>query len=242
MFLLQSKPTLIAAITETNVFSWIKSALTERRNARNGYVRFYPLLTKSILLGLPCALVFWYQQIHAPIKYGPGVKVRDEPEQIMLAANAENVMKDGWTLKPLAQYTFKARTLGLKRYQGDAADALAPYDLAVGWGRMSDEAVLERLNISQDKRYYHWRYWGTAPIPESEIINHSANIHLIPADENVAQCIAFLRVGSLVQMSGWLVEATHQGADKPWRSSLTRNDEGNGSCEILYVRSLIVTK
>ncbi len=177
-----------------------------------------------------------------PIKYGPGVMIWNEPEQIMLVANAENVLKDGWTLKPLAQYTLNARTLSLKRYQGDAAAALAPYDLAVGWGRMSDEAVLERLDISQDNRYYHWRYWGAAPIPESEIINHSANIHLIPADENVAQSIASLRVGSQVQMSGWLVEATHQGADKPWRSSLTRNDEGDGSCEILYVRSLIVTK
>ncbi len=168
--------------------------------------------------------------------------IQGEPEQIMLASASANVLKDSWTLKPLAQFTIKARALGLKHYRGDACASLAPYDLAAGWGRMSDEAVLERLEILQDNRFYHWRYWGAAPIPESEIISHSANIHLIPADDNVAQSIASLRVGSLVHMSGWLVEATYPGANKPWRSSLTRDDAGDGACEILYVRSLTLMK
>ena len=230
------------AITETNVFLWMKSALTEDRYARNGYVRFYPLLTKSLLLGLPFATVIWYHQNQSPIKYGPGVMVQDEPEQTMLPTASENVRKDGWTVKPLAQYKLKARALSLKRYRGGDSASLAPYDLAVGWGRMSDESVLERLEISQENRFFHWRYWGSPPIPEEEIITHSANIHLIPADESVAQSIASLRVGSLVQMSGWLVEATHPGANRPWHSSLTRDDQGEGACEILYVRSLILMK
>lgn len=168
--------------------------------------------------------------------------VRDEPVQVMLPDASEKVWKNGWNLKPLAQYTLKARALGLRRYQGDATASLAPYDLAVGWGCMSDETVLERLEISQDNRYFHWRYWGAPPIPDNEINAHSANIHLIPADDRVAQSIASLRVGSLLQMSGWLVEAAHPGSEKPWRSSLTREDEGEGACEIYYVRSLVVTK
>ncbi len=215
-------------------------ALTEGRNARNEYVRFPPLFTKLLLLGVPCALVFWYQKDHAPIKYGPGVMVKEEPEQTVLTTFAQPVLKNGWTLKPVAQYTIKARVLGLRRYQDGASASLAPYDLTVGWGRMSDETVLDRLEISQSDRFYHWRYWGAAPIPEDEIITHSANIHLIPADDSVAQSIASLRIGSLVQMSGWLVDATYPGADKPWRSSLTRDDEGAGACEILYARSLFL--
>lgn len=216
--------------------------MTEDENARNCYVRFLPFLTKTFLLGFPSALLFWHHQIHAQIKHGAGVLVRDEPVQVMISSASENIRANGWTLKPLAQYTMKARTLGLRSYQDDAVAGLAPYDFAAGWGRMSDEAVLERMEISQDNRRYHWRYWGAAPIPEQEITTHSANIHLIPADDSVAQSIASLRIGSLVEMSGWLVEATHPGADKPWRSSLTRDDEGEGACEILYVRSLILMK
>lgn len=223
---------------ETNDFSAMKPALTKSAIARVCGVRLLPLLTKAMILGLPSALLLWHHQKHAPIKYGPGVMVRDEPVQVMLSSSVEYAQANGWTLKPLAKFTLNARTLGLKHYQGDAIAGLAPYDLAAGWGRMSDEAVLERLDISQDNRHYHWSYWGTPPIPEEEITLHSANVHLIPADENVAQCISSLRVGSLVQMSGWLVEATHPGADKPWRSSLSRDDSGDGACEIFYVRRL----
>jgi hypothetical protein len=71
------------------------------------------------------------------------------------------------------------------------------------------------------------------------MITHSANNHLIPADDSVRDQIAALRVGSLVKISGFLVEATHPQADHPWRSSLTRDDTGDGACEIIYVRNVI---
>jgi hypothetical protein len=35
------------------------------------------------------------------------------------------------------------------------------------------------------------------------------------------------------------VEASHPHARKTWRSSLSRDDEGEGACEILYATSLI---
>ena len=35
-----------------------------------------------------------------------------------------------------------------RRYRYDAVEKLAPYDLAVGWGSMSDQQVLDKLSIS----------------------------------------------------------------------------------------------
>jgi hypothetical protein len=182
--------------------------------------------------------VAWLKTTGQPLHYPPGVLISGEPAQTKVTAREIPFVKSGWTLKPLASYAIEARVLGRERYRRDATAALAPWDLALGWGRMSDESVLERLDISQGNRFYHWQYWGQPPLPEKDIISHSANVHVIPADAAIEARIESLRVGALVKLEGWLVEASHPQADRPWRSSLTRDDDGEGACEILYVRSV----
>ena len=175
----------------------------------------------------------------APIPHAPGTLILKEPEQVIFSSTQPVIEKKGWTLKPLAIFTIEARVLGVMPCSGDPSDDLAPYDLALGWGRMSDTAVLERLDITQSNRFYHWRYWGEKPpIPEGEIITHSTNMHVIPDDDGVLKQISSLHLGSLVKLSGYLVEATHPKASKPWRSSLSRDDEGEGACELMLVRNV----
>jgi len=156
----------------------------------------------------------------------------------MLAKSQASIVKNGWTLEPLAAFSLDARVLGVKSYSDDFSASLAPLDLAVGWGAMSDTTVLDRMDITQRDRFYLWRYWGKAPIPEKEIVTHSANMHIVPADDSILGKLKSLRKGSLVHLSGNLVEATHPKSNKPWRSSLTREDEGEGACELFYVKSL----
>ena len=190
----------------------------------------------ALLVVIASASFVWRQ--YASISHAPGVLVSREPEQQLFPHLQPPIFRNGWTLKPLAIYTIEARVLSKERYTGDSVASIAPYDLVLGWGRMSDTAVLERLDISQSNRFYHWQCWGDMPIPEKEMVSHSANNHLIPADDSIRDQIAALRVGSLVKISGFLVEATHPQADHPWRSSLTRDDTGDGACEIIYVRNI----
>ncbi|RMH54721.1 MAG: hypothetical protein D6685_14545, partial [Bacteroidetes bacterium] len=121
-------------------------------------------------------------------------------------------------------------------YRTDEHARLAPYDLAVGWGPMSDTAVLDDLTITQMHRFYRWqtrRY----PIPRAEIIRHSTNIHIIPADDAVAGAVSRLRPGHLVRLRGRLVHVL--GADGArWRTSLSRTDAGMGACEILWLEAV----
>ena len=50
-----------------------------------------------------------------------------------------------------------------------------------------------------------------------------------------------LRIGTLIHLSGELVEAT--GPDiGTWRSSLSRTDDGNGACELVLVEELSTMK
>jgi hypothetical protein len=151
-----------------------------------------------------------------------------------LRADAPPILHaQGVAFKPLAAFAAKARVLARADYHWDALAAFAPIDLALGWGRMSDSAVLQDIDVSQSVRFYFWRV-RRFPIPEREIIESSANMHLIPADTGVARAIARTRVGDVVDFAGYLVEIDWPDGSKA-RSSLTRGDSGSGACEIVWV-------
>ena len=110
-----------------------------------------------------------------------------------------------------------------------------PVDVAVGWGPMSDEGVLSGLNISQNNRFFFYRWENRPPIPSKDIAAHAANIHVISVNDEVAQTVRRLRRGEVVTMRGFLVNAARDGGWH-WRSSLSRTDTGRGACELFYVQ------
>lgn len=174
-----------------------------------------------------------------PIEHEPGVLVPEEPRQLALNGDDPPIQTGDWTLTPLAGYIIQARVLSTKRYRSDLTAEIAPTDLLLGWGPMSDSAILRTMSFRQNNRFGFWTFGGDCPLPEAEISKHAANTHLILANESVRRRIASLKVGSLVRLRGQLVEARHADGGKPWRSSLTRTDRGDGACEIIYVESVI---
>jgi hypothetical protein len=159
------------------------------------------------------------------------------PEQ-RAATSSHALTLNGYQIVPLADFSIEARVLSTKHYNlGREAD-LAPVDLALGWGRMSDETVLARIDVSQSGRFYFWRT-DDFPIPREEIETHSANMHMVPADKLIERQLEQVRPGQVVSIRGQLIEA--QASDGwRWRSSLTRQDTGNGACELVLVKSLSV--
>lgn len=137
-------------------------------------------------------------------------------------------------INALAGFSLEARVLGRKRYSQGEEARFSPLDLALGWGPMRETAVLQQLDISQSGRWYHYRWSGQAPIPPGEIVRSSANMHMIPANDGVARALRGVREGDRIRLQGWLVNI--EAADGwRWRSSLTRDDTGNGACELVYV-------
>lgn len=172
------------------------------------------------------------------IVHGPGVLVAEEPYQRSLGSAATQTIND-FQVTPLARFSIRARVLASKDYYFGREADLSPVDLALGWGRMSDETVLQNINISQAGRFYYWRV-NAFPIPREEIESHSANMHMIPADANVKKALQNIRVGNVVQLHGYLVEARTADGWR-WKSSLTRDDTGYGACELVLVESIEVS-
>lgn len=174
------------------------------------------------------------------VHLGPGVMAPAAPQQVNIHSPVSRRVNE-YDITELAAFDIRAKVLSKKNYRlGREAD-LSPTDLALGWGNMSDESVIEKFKISQSGRFYYWRV-NSWPIPKHEIETHSANMHLIPANSSVKRAIGKIRQGDIVEISGSLVNVISNNGDWRWNSSLTRNDTGNGACELLWVRSIhIVT-
>ena len=189
-----------------------------------------------ILLAIVVAVVGW-NYLHRPIDYPPGILISSEPQQIATADAP--LVRGTFNLKPLAHLELDARVLHRKVYRWDRQAALVPVDLALGWGPMSDQRVLDRLKITQSMRFYWFEYKMPPPILQEEIISHSTNLHVIPSTREIDSRCKSLRAGALVHLSGDLVEATAPGMGA-WRSSLSRTDTGNGACELMWVKEMSI--
>jgi hypothetical protein len=172
-----------------------------------------------------------------PVAHEPGVLVPDAPRQSALA-DAPAFQHEDYLIQPLARYVLKARVLSRRDYRFDAGASLSQTDLALGWQRMSDSAVLERMRIEQGARWYIWRA-DVPPLPVGEITRSSANTHMIAGNAAVAAALRRVRAGSVVRLEGLLVEASRDDGYR-WRSSLSREDSGGGACELLWVERLEV--
>jgi len=153
--------------------------------------------------------------------------------------DAETVQHGRWLLTPRAHYDITARLLSREDYRFDALSDLIPEDLALGWGPMSDNQMLKGFDISQGARFYLWESHGPLPLPRRVIVEHSANTHVIPADEAVRRELARLRVGQVVHLTGLLVDGKRDDG-AAIHTSLTRSDEGPGACEIMLVDAVEV--
>ncbi len=168
-----------------------------------------------------------------PCPLPPGVARDATPLQTPVPDGLPTFVLDDAQLLPQAGFSIEARVLSREDYRFGREAEYAPTDLALGWGRMREDAVLERLDISQSSRWYHYRWRGDPPIAPQDIARSSANMHIIPADAHVADALERVSAGDRVRIDGWLVNV-EAGDGWRWRSSLTREDSGGGACEVVY--------
>lgn len=168
-----------------------------------------------------------------PLDWPAGTLVADDPKQTNLEGG-EPITHGNFRLLPRARFSAQVRVLSRERYRHDELANVSPLDFAVGWGPMSDSAVIEQLDISQSNRFYYWHYDDEPPIPENDIVRHSANWHLVPANDSVSRELQDVRAGDIVELEGLLIDVRNPKG-QTMKTSLRRNDTGAGACEVVLV-------
>jgi hypothetical protein len=187
---------------------------------------------KKIAALLLFVAAIWFVR-HEPAAHWRGLPAPQDPIQAA-AALPPSFRHDPYVIKPLAAYLITAVVLSRARYRFDPESDLAPVGLALGWGPMSIASVLNELSISQSGRWYEYSWQNEPPLDPGVIAKHSANTHCLPADDDVRRQLLAVRRHDLVTLEGYLVEITGPNGYH-WLSSLTRDDTGAGSCEVMWV-------
>jgi len=106
---------------------------------------------RNVLFGTVLVAGLWQgheQWLLRPVHPLDGAIAPLEPLQTD-ASESQELPFGRWRLAPRAHYEITARILSREDYHFDAIADLIPEDLALGWGPMSDNRILQRFEISQ---------------------------------------------------------------------------------------------
>lgn len=139
------------------------------------------------------------------------------------------------SIKKLQTFKGDFRILGSKIYAHDQQAKFSPIDYAVSWGLFAEPEIARHISVNQYDRYLNWKI-DRLPVPADQAMQMVSNMHIIPANPQIAKQIKNVKRGDLVRLKGELVEIKDK--DLVWTSSLTPTDTGDGACELFRVSSI----
>lgn len=166
-----------------------------------------------------------------------------EPIQTSVTGGTSKIV-DGKEIKInyIASYVLCGRVVDVQNYYGSSLqNQLSPLDVGISWGFLANDN--EKVTwTSNGTRFLRWRTkdmtWYNQHGGEKGIGKYWSNNHLIPSDDNIEKLIKNIEKDDYVKIEGYLVNVRYDGKNGEWyrwNSSTTRNDTGDGACEVIYV-------
>lgn len=210
------------------------------------------LLKKLIFVIVIGLVIYFGQSIYSKIN-GPKlsntvtekVNIENEPIQSKIKS-AEKINKNIDDMKiiinPIANYSISAEVKSTEDYSSGWNSKISPVDLALAWGKLNDKSVDKYISYSQSNRWCYYTYKEECPVTSSYIDTHLSNNHIIPANDNLWRAAKAVEKGDIVKLDGYLVnvEGSSGGESFTWNSSKSRNDTGDGACEVFYVNEITI--
>ncbi|PIN69914.1 hypothetical protein COV93_03695 [Candidatus Woesearchaeota archaeon CG11_big_fil_rev_8_21_14_0_20_43_8] len=148
-----------------------------------------------------------------------------------------------YTIKPVASYALEGIIVTKTKYS-DRWAWLAPYDLGIAWGKITEKNHSKNIRYTTPYRATYFTYSG-GPLSVKEIFTMASNNHIIAANITIERQVAALKVGDVILLKGYLVDVdgkADNSAYRYWHTSLRRDDQGDGACEVFYVESVEMIK
>lgn len=158
----------------------------------------------------------------------------DFSSEFNIANGLAPVSKDQ-KISVLEPFAGEFRILGSKVYTDDAQARFSPIDYAVTRGIFTEPEIARQISINQYDRFLNWRM-ARPPIPPKLATQLVSNMHIIPANPEIAKEIKKVKRGDLVQIKGELVQVNAK--DLVWKSALDWNGIGDGACKLIRVDSI----
>lgn len=193
---------------------------------------------KKVYLAVAVILIYiLYQIIYSPEfeKYTGEINTEIDPVQNNL--EEKNIEIGKYKIIKKAEYKIEALVVSKKEYRYGNEAKFSPVDTALAWGELSQKEIVSKVKFSQSNRWYFYEY-KEFPLGKEYIATHSSNHHLVPSNKNLKKAVKKIKKGDKIIIKGYLISII--GENYTWNSSLSRNDTGNGACEIVYIESLVI--
>ena len=185
---------------------------------------------KLIYAGL---LAFSTFQVHAFQSTTSEQKVATNPA--FNIANGLAPTEQQQKISVLEPFRGEFRILGSKEYLDDEQAKFSPIDYAVTRGLFTHPEIARQISINQYDRYLNWQM-AKPPIPAQYATQLVSNMHIIPANPEIAKEIKKVKRGDLVRLTGDLVQVNDKNL--VWKSALDWNGVGDGACKLIRVDSI----
>ncbi len=192
-----------------------------------------------------CLLIFWScapkpipsseDNTQIDLFLDPEMEMMEIPETVTFSRNGFD-----FTITLKASYRVRGVVVSKHNYGGGWNSIISPCDIALVWGDLLEDELHKKIRWSQSDRWYYWHHGEDFPHDNSFIARYSSNNHIVPATPNLGSAANSLKRGDRVELVGYLVnvDARKQDNNFWWRSSMSVDDTGDGSCELIYVTGL----
>lgn len=206
-----------------------------------------PELIKKSALAFLTALLFWIisnfesHVIRPPLQAPP--EMSRDPLQTPTNAPPFVSRRGGekYLIEPVADYEITGLVVELHdsdswkdRVHALAKDFINTRDLCVVWGENLKNDVYRKVKFS------HGEWTCYAQSSSSEVwrafhMNQLSNNHVLPATEKISTELGKIEIGDQITLKGMLVNYERTAHPPGRHTSITREDTGDGACEIIWV-------
>ena len=143
-------------------------------------------------------------------------------------------------LKLNYRYEITGEVLVASSYRWSFVNDYSEVDIGLAWGKQVPE-IKKKIEYHQAAR---WLIWKAHQVLDEkalwDIKTHIGNIHVIPKEghKDLDKAIHWISSGDIIRLRGYLVEIFGPSGELLMGSSTSRDDTGDGACEIMWVEEL----
>ena len=209
------------------------------------------LLKVLFWIGLPLTIAAWWQSDEfVPFDWLPR-EVIEEPHQKKVRKKDFNVQYNevAYTVKPKYDYELYGMVVSFRYHDGDRMlhkiwnDHLNVADVCVVWGHNMAGVDLNAFDFFNGQFTCNFSTRDNVAWQQFQMQQLSNN-HLLTEDDGLRGRITELKVGDIIRVKGWLAWYGQSGRGENFmrKTSVTRDDTGNGACETIYVKDFEVIR